>query len=276
MLSQSFAAIMIMTMHQITKISSAVSRSSTPPQQTQQLPITQTTPERSNEPKSAGITIEEIIPFVNTRDGNEKHVLIYGGAFCPPHRQHFENILPLYQYYDHIVIMLDPQGRHYFSAEQSEEIWNIYKQYLPDRGDKIKIAMGYSGRNPNIAGVIRMYKEHNFPGNDIITQKIEGSRIDILIGTDHVKEAGDLQANVEGVLNEGGSTRRLTRVHGGYDAERLTDIIHSSVIIGHERVISATAFREAIKNNDRDMIKEFLPRGMSSEDIELVLMQLRG
>lgn len=60
-------------------------------------------------------------------------VALYGGGFKPPHKAHFENALKLCKGVDRLIIFIGSKVRDGVpvTAEQSKEIWNIYRKYLP-------------------------------------------------------------------------------------------------------------------------------------------------
>lgn len=63
----------------------------------------------------------------------ENAVALYGGGFKPPHKAHFENALKLCKNVDRLIIFIGAKVREGvpITAEQSKQIWEIYKKYLP-------------------------------------------------------------------------------------------------------------------------------------------------
>lgn len=59
-------------------------------------------------------------------------VALYGGGFKPPHKAHFANVEKLCEKADRVIIFIGPKVREGvpITAQQSEQIWNIYKKYL--------------------------------------------------------------------------------------------------------------------------------------------------
>jgi nicotinamide mononucleotide adenylyltransferase len=69
------------------------------------------------------------------------NVGLYPGAFKPPHVGHYEAALAALKQNDVVVVMISGQSRGEgsgeISAEQSREIWDVYKQYNGD--DRLKV-----------------------------------------------------------------------------------------------------------------------------------------
>ena len=59
-------------------------------------------------------------------------VALYGGGFKPPHKAHFANAQKLAKNADRLVIIIGPKVREGvpITADQSREIWEIYKHYI--------------------------------------------------------------------------------------------------------------------------------------------------
>jgi len=83
-------------------------------------------------PKGAGK--EKALNAVNSLLEQEKGeiVSLYGGGFKPPHKAHFNNAKFLADKSDKLVIFIGPKIREgiRISAEQSKDIWEIYKKYI--------------------------------------------------------------------------------------------------------------------------------------------------
>jgi cytidyltransferase-like protein len=70
---------------------------------------------------------------------DQKTIAIFPGAFKPPHKGHFEVVKLLSQQADEVVVLISPKSRDGISAEESFEIWNLYKPLL-DENVSFKIA----------------------------------------------------------------------------------------------------------------------------------------
>ena len=70
---------------------------------------------------------------------DQKKIAIFPGAFKPPHKGHFEVVKSLSQQADEVIVLISPKSREGISAEESFEIWNLYKPLL-DENVSFKIA----------------------------------------------------------------------------------------------------------------------------------------
>ena len=70
---------------------------------------------------------------------DRKKIAIFPGAFKPPHKGHFEVVKSLAQQADEVIVLISPKSRDGISAEESFEIWNLYKPLL-DENVSFKIA----------------------------------------------------------------------------------------------------------------------------------------
>jgi cytidyltransferase-like protein len=70
---------------------------------------------------------------------DQKKIAVFPGAFKPPHKGHFEVVKSLSQQADEVIVLISPKSRDGISAEESFEIWNLYKPLL-DENVSFKIA----------------------------------------------------------------------------------------------------------------------------------------
>ena len=70
---------------------------------------------------------------------DSKTIAIFPGAFKPPHKGHFEVVKSLSRQADEVIVLISPKSRDGISAEESFEIWNLYKPLL-DENVSFKIA----------------------------------------------------------------------------------------------------------------------------------------
>jgi cytidyltransferase-like protein len=64
---------------------------------------------------------------------------LFPGAFKPPHKGHFEVVKQLLQKADEVVVLVSPKTREGVTADESVEIWDLYKTML-DGSVEIKIS----------------------------------------------------------------------------------------------------------------------------------------
>ena len=70
---------------------------------------------------------------------NQKTIAIFPGAFKPPHKGHFEVVKSLSQQADEVIVLISPKSRDGISAEESYNIWELYKPLL-DNNVSFRIA----------------------------------------------------------------------------------------------------------------------------------------
>ena len=65
-------------------------------------------------------------------DAETKTVALYAGGFKPPHKAHFANAEKLLEKADKLIVFIGSKVREGvpITAEQSEKVWKIYKEYL--------------------------------------------------------------------------------------------------------------------------------------------------
>lgn len=59
-----------------------------------------------------------------------KTIALFPGAFKPPHKGHFEVVQKLLQQADEVVILVSPKTREGVTADESVDVWNLYKTLL--------------------------------------------------------------------------------------------------------------------------------------------------
>jgi len=64
---------------------------------------------------------------------------LFPGAFKPPHKGHFEVVKQLLQKADEVVVLVSPKTREGVTADESVEIWDLYKTML-DGSVEVKIS----------------------------------------------------------------------------------------------------------------------------------------
>jgi cytidyltransferase-like protein len=90
---------------------------------------------------------------------DKQTIVIFPGAFKPPHKGHFDVVRQLLQKADEVVILISPKTREGITAEESVAVWNLYKTLL-NGNVEIKIAE----ENPvkEAYGVVKNNPDTNF------------------------------------------------------------------------------------------------------------------
>ena len=70
---------------------------------------------------------------------DKQTIALFPGAFKPPHKGHFEVVQQLLNKADQVVILVSPKTRDGVTADESVEIWDLYKTIL-DGSVEIKIS----------------------------------------------------------------------------------------------------------------------------------------
>ena len=68
-------------------------------------------------------------------------IALYPGAFKPPYKGHFDVVKKLLEITDKVIILVSSKPRDGFTAEESVEVWNLYKHTL-DGDVEIKVVEG--------------------------------------------------------------------------------------------------------------------------------------
>lgn len=92
------------------------------------------TPKGDNKERAISAASSKLGALEEVSDDDRKDTIsLYGGGFKPPHRAHFANAEKLCKNADRLVIFIGAKVREGvpITAEQSKQIWEIYKKYLP-------------------------------------------------------------------------------------------------------------------------------------------------
>ena len=92
------------------------------------------TPKGDNKERAISAASSKLGALEEVTDSELKNIVsLYGGGFKPPHKAHFENALKLCKNADRLIIFIGAKVREGvpITAEQSKQIWEIYKKYLP-------------------------------------------------------------------------------------------------------------------------------------------------
>jgi hypothetical protein len=162
-----------------------------------------------------------------------ENVVLYGGGFKPPHRAHFTIAKKLCRGEDRLIILIGKKVRSGIpiTAEQSKEIWEIYKNYLPIPVE-IRIAQ--------VSPIGDIYKILENP-------ELKGVNFTVSDGSGDSNEFNYLLKNKEKYPNV-----KLVQVSGDKEGERL----------------SASTLRKSIELLKKGL---WIPKELSREDANEVL-----
>jgi cytidyltransferase-like protein len=159
-------------------------------------------------------------------------VALYPGKFKPPHKGHFEVLYKLLNVADEVIVLISPKTHEGITAQESAKIWDLYKSLLPD-GNKVKLKIS------EITPVRDVY--------DYIEANPEQT-----VYAAYGKGEEDRYKNLKKYSN--------AKV---FDA--------GSAAFENGENISATNFRQALLSKDKEKIKEFIPTGISIDDVLTIL-----
>lgn len=173
---------------------------------------------------------------------------LFPGAFKPPHKGHFATAKNMANENRAAIVLISSETRDAISAVQSEEIWELYKKYLPSN-----VFVFLVSGSP----VTAIYQIVNILNNNTFVPTSEKSLAPL---PEVVKIAENLQQNA-GPYNVSlyASPEDMKRYSAFFNNKTSKYYQHKNVkkIMSKnvERLASATKARELLKNNN---IKEFL------------------
>ena len=98
----------------------------------------------------------------------QKTIAIFPGAFKPPHKGHFEVVKKLLGKADQVVVLISPKTRDGISADESIDVWNVYKELLEPNVEvriaaenPVKEAYGVVKDNPDTKFILAFGKEES-------------------------------------------------------------------------------------------------------------------
>lgn len=182
-----------------------------------------------------------------------KNIGIFPGKFKPPHKGHFKTCEVASRENDVVLVLISNKEHEGLTPEQSFNIWNIYKNYLPN------IIPFISTPTPvlatyDIASLLNAGELDSVPVKSNVKELIQNSRV------------------IESFLNVGNSIN-LNLYSSPEDQERYSRILKAPFMGKNvlkidfkpvDRLTSATKFREAIKTKKN--IDSFLPPVLSKEE----------
>jgi cytidyltransferase-like protein len=117
-------------------------------------------------------------------------IALYPGSFKPPHVGHFSVVKKLSEEMGEVIVIISKKERDGITAEQSYDVWQLYKQLLPENVE-IMVATEYSP----IVDVVRLCKAH--PENEyfIVFGKNDGDNAKTFVKEKfknvHIYDAGN-------------------------------------------------------------------------------------
>jgi len=159
-------------------------------------------------------------------------VALYPGKFKPPHKGHFDVLNKLLNVADEVIVLISPKTHEGITAQESAQIWNLYKSLLPD-GNRVKLKIS------EITPVKDVY--------DYVEANPEQT-----VYAAYGKGEEDRYKNLKKYSN--------AKV---FDA--------GSAAFDNGENISATNFRQVLLSKDKEKIKEFIPSGISVDDVLTIL-----
>ena len=157
-------------------------------------------------------------------DGEKKVTAIYGGGFKPPTKGHFEVVVKAAEQnpeIDDFIIYVGSGTRNGVTQDESIQIWNLYKKYLPK---KIQIEPAIKP----VGDILRYAKDH--PEEKVLW--IIGAR------ENNQEDFTDISSRTRTLDKYPNIELRVIQTSGG---------------------VSGTAARNAVKSNDKEQFFNMIP-----------------
>jgi cytidyltransferase-like protein len=189
---------------------------------------------------------------------------IFPGKFKPPHKGHYRTCEVASKENDIVLVLISSKEHESYTAEQSFNIWSIYKKYLPN------IIPFIATPTP----VLATYDLANILNNGEFIPQNTSPKSNILELINNSKEVSsyiNVGNNIElNLYSSPEDQERYKRMRSEtYIGKTVLDINFKEV----DRLTSATKFREAIKTNNN--VESFLSFRLDQDDIENILNILR-
>lgn len=196
-----------------------------------------------------------------------KSLGVFPGKFKPPHRGHFKTCKKACSENDLVFILISQKEHENITAEQSFNIWNIYKKYLPNTF-------------PFICTPTPVLGAYDFA--NIINNGEYSPQSNQLRPKSNIQDLIDNSRELESYINVGNSvnlnlyaseediTRFKNIKKSPYMGKNILEINFKSVL----RLTSASKFRKALTSQSD--LTQFLPKELSKEDKNSVLNILNG
>ena len=191
---------------------------------------------------------------------------LFPGAFKPPHKGHFETVKKAARENSEVFVLISAIDRDGISASQSASIWNLYKPYLPKNISYITVTG---------SPVTMIYQTIDIVNNGQFTPTAR-TRSPL---PDALNVASIIQNNklpVDVILYA--SKEDANRFNAFFDMEK-SKIYRGknvkSIKIGKvSRIASATQARQALKEDNYEAFKAFLPE-ITKEDKQRIYSLLK-
>ncbi len=165
--------------------------------------------------------VNELIKGLLPEDEKKRVVAVYGGGFKPPTKGHFEVVKQAIKEnpdIDEFIINIGGKARDGVTPEESIQIWDIYKQYLPVSAN---INIQYSS-TPPIKATYNYAKEH--PDEEVLfilgaREGNEDDFKDISSRTTSLDKYPNL--NLRTIVTQGGVSGTAARNAGKISSEKL-------------------------------------------------------
>jgi cytidyltransferase-like protein len=189
---------------------------------------------------------------------------IFPGKFKPPHKGHYRTCEVASKENDIVLVLISSKEHESYTGEQSFNIWNIYKKYLPN------IIPFIATPTP----VLATYDLANiFNNGEFIPQSINprSNILELINNSKEVSSYINVGNNIElNLYSSPEDQERYKRMKSEiYIGKTVLDINFKEV----DRLTSATKFREAIRTNNN--IESFLPSRLDQDDVVNILNILR-
>lgn len=186
-----------------------------------------------------------------------KNIGVFPGKFKPPHRGHFETCKVAAAENDMVAVLISNKPHEGISAEQSFNIWNIYKKYIPN------IIPFISTPTP----VLACYDLANILNNGVYKPSPASSS-----PKSNVNDLVSNSREIESYINVGNSI--ILNLYSSPEDQARFKNIQKEPYVGNSilkieyrpvnRLTSASEFRKAIMSN-RD-VDSFLPSEIKQDD----------
>ena len=185
---------------------------------------------------------------------------MFPGKFKLPHKGHFKTAKVADAQNKIVFVLISDKEHEGYTAEQSLEIWSVYKKYLKNVEPYIVT------RTP----VIASYELLNILNNGGSFAPTKTTQAPVSNVEDIVQSSQTLQTylnkgnnfNINLYSSPEDSERFRNATKEPFSGRNITKIQFQPV----DRLTSATAFRAAIKSKDYVEIESFLPSELSKED----------
>jgi cytidyltransferase-like protein len=194
-----------------------------------------------------------------------KNIGIFPGKFKPPHKGHFYTAKKALTENDILLVLISSKPHEGITPENSFNIWNIYKKYL---GDVFPVIV-------NPTPVLASLELTNILNNGEYkpqNEKPKSNALEIISNNKVLESFVNVGNGIN--INFYASQEDTSRFNSAKKPLYSGNNVLKVDIRPIERITSATAFREAIKHKDANVLNSFLPEDLSQEDKAAVIKNL--